>query len=82
MIYLADRGDADREDNGCGIPEEIQTRIFDPFFTTKDEEKGTGLGMAIIESILHKHEASIKVESEVGTGTKFTIAFSAFAQAI
>jgi two-component system NtrC family sensor kinase len=70
------------DDNGCGIPEEIQTRIFDPFFTTKDEDKGTGLGMAIIESILHKHEASINVESEVGTGTKFTIAFSALAQAV
>jgi signal transduction histidine kinase len=77
-----DKAFVEVEDNGCGIPEEIQARIFDPFFTTKDEDKGTGLGMAIIESILHKHQANIRVESEVGTGTKFTIAFSALAQAI
>jgi signal transduction histidine kinase len=65
------------QDNGCGIPEEIQNRIFEPFFTTKDADKGTGLGMAIIESILHKHHAKIEVESEVGIGTRFTIAFPA-----
>ena len=68
------------QDNGCGIPEEIQGRIFDPFFTTKDVGEGTGLGMAIIESILHKHQARIEVESEVGAGTRFTLVFSAFAQ--
>lgn len=65
------------EDNGCGIPEEIQHTIFDPFFTTKSPEKGTGLGMAIVESILHKHQASIHLESEVGTGTRFTLIFPA-----
>ncbi len=63
------------EDNGCGIPEEIRRKIFDPFFSTKPPEKGTGLGMAIIESILHKHNASIQLESEVGVGTKFTLIF-------
>ena len=62
-------------DNGCGIPKGIRNRIFDPFFTTKNAEKGTGLGMAIIESILHKHHARIGMESEVGVGTKFTIVF-------
>ena len=39
------------EDNGSGIPKEIQGRIFNLFFTTKSAEKGTGLGMAIVESI-------------------------------
>jgi signal transduction histidine kinase len=63
------------EDNGCGIPEEIRGRIFDPFFTTKGPDKGTGLGMAIVESVLHKHHARIEVESEVGIGTKFRIVF-------
>jgi signal transduction histidine kinase len=63
------------EDNGCGIPKEIQGKIFDPFFSTKPAEKGTGLGMAIIESILAKHHASIHLESEVGVGTKFTLVF-------
>ena len=63
------------DDNGCGIPKELQERIFDPFFTTKSSDKGTGLGMAIIQSILHHHNAVIKVESEDGKGTKFTITF-------
>ncbi len=65
------------EDNGCGIPEEIQDRIFDPFFTTKSADEGTGLGMAIVESILCKHNAEIGVKSTVGIGTKFTISFPA-----
>ena len=62
-------------DNGAGIPKDIQERIFDPFFTTKKEGKGTGLGLAIIGSILHQHHAHISVESEVGSGTAFVIAF-------
>lgn len=62
-------------DNGCGVPEELHERIFDPFFTTKSSDKGTGLGMAIIQSILHHHNAAIKFESEDGKGAKFTITF-------
>ena len=65
----------DVEDNGPGIPKEVQTRMFDPFFTTKSAEKGTGLGLAISLSILHKHDAQIEVESEEGSGTRFTISF-------
>lgn len=68
------------EDNGCGIPDDLQGRIFDPFFTTKSSEKGTGLGMAIIQSILHRHKARIHVKSEVGKGTTFTITFPIFNQ--
>ncbi|MBN2419872.1 MAG: PAS domain-containing sensor histidine kinase, partial [Deltaproteobacteria bacterium] len=50
-------------------------RIFDPFFTTKSSEKGTGLGMAVIQAILHRHKAAIKFVSETGKGTIFTITF-------
>jgi len=63
------------EDNGCGIPEEYRERIFDPFFTTKGPERGSGLGMSIVESILHKHKASVHVDSEVGKGTKISMIF-------
>ena len=63
------------EDTGCGMPEEVASRIFDPFFTTKDEGKGTGLGMAIVETIVHNHGAAIDVKSRVGVGTCFTIRF-------
>jgi signal transduction histidine kinase len=69
MIYV------DFEDNGSGIPKGTLEKIFDPFYTTKGPEKGTGLGLAIVEAILHRHHASISVESQVDIGTKFTMAF-------
>ena len=62
-------------DTGCGMPKSVQTRIFDPFYTTKDPEKGTGLGMTIVESALHNHGATIDLESTVKVGTKVTISF-------
>ncbi len=63
------------EDTGCGMPEDVIAHIYDPFFTTKEPGKGTGLGMPIVESILHKHGATIDVKSRVGVGTRFTMRF-------
>lgn len=65
----------DVEDNGPGIPQELQSRIFEPFFTTKSADKGTGLGLAITQSILHRHGGTIHVESNEGTGTRFIVSF-------
>jgi signal transduction histidine kinase len=62
-------------DNGCGIPPEIQQSIFDPFYTTKSEDKGTGLGLAVISSIIHKHNGKIELESVVHKGSRFTVSF-------
>jgi two-component system NtrC family sensor kinase len=64
-------------DNGCGIPTEIQQSIFDPFFTTKGEDKGTGLGLAVISSIVHKHNGKIQLKSVVRQGSRFTVSFPA-----
>jgi signal transduction histidine kinase len=59
------------EDTGIGIAEEDLGRVFDPFYTTK--EKGTGLGMAVSHSIIHKLKGSLTVESELGKGSRFVI---------
>lgn len=61
-------------DDGIGIPEENQARIFDPFFTTKLGAGGNGLGMHIVHNIVTGMlGGKIKLESEVGVGTSFTL---------
>jgi len=60
-------------DSGCGITDEHQSRIFEPFFTTKEVGKGTGLGLSIAYDIIQKHNGDIRVQSEPGKGTCFTI---------
>ena len=61
------------QDNGPGIPPEIQKKIFDPFFTTKPVGKGTGLGLSIAYQAIEKHHGSIQVISQLGHGTEFII---------
>ena len=58
-------------DTGCGIPQEQLNRIFEPFFTTK--RKGSGLGLMIVQRIVREHGGLIKLESNVGQGTRFRI---------
>lgn len=60
-------------DNGCGIPAEIIESIFQPFFTTKDIHEGTGMGLAMVDSIVKECGGHISVASVVGKGTVFTI---------
>jgi two-component system, sporulation sensor kinase E len=62
-------------DNGCGIDPEYFGKIFDPFFTTKDE--GTGLGLAVCSSIVHRHNGKIEVESAISQGTSIAVRFQA-----
>jgi PAS domain S-box-containing protein len=59
------------KDQGTGIPEEYLKKIFDPYFTTK--QKGSGLGLAVIYSIINKHDGNVHVESRLGVGTTFHI---------
>ncbi len=61
------------EDTGDGIAPETLSRIFEPMFTTKRMGTGAGLGLAVCEQIIREHGGSIRVWSEVGHGTRFTI---------
>jgi len=60
-------------DTGCGMEAAVQARIFDPFFTTKAAREGTGLGLAVVQAIIHKHGGELKVTSAVGEGSLFEI---------
>jgi signal transduction histidine kinase len=62
-------------DTGCGIPPENLQKIFVPFFTTKPEGKGTGLGLYNVRTIVRKYNGELTVESSVGKGTTFQLAF-------
>ena len=60
-------------DTGIGINPVDMSRIFEPFFTTKPEVKGTGLGLPVIHGIVKKHHGEIRVASEQGRGSAFTV---------
>lgn len=60
-------------DTGTGIAPDLLPHIFDPFFTTKEAGKGTGLGLATVQSIVTDHQGALTVQSTVGRGTTFTI---------
>jgi len=61
------------QDNGGGIPKEVQDRIFDAFFTTKGAGQGSGLGLDITRKIIEKHNGKIWFDSSEGKGTTFFV---------
>lgn len=64
------------KDNGIGIEKDALDKIFSPFYTNKEFDKGTGLGLYIVNNICKNHNAEISCESEVNKGTTFRITFN------
>lgn len=60
-------------DNGPGIPKENQEKVFRPFYSSKGYGKGTGLGLSIVKRIITEHKGTVKLRSQTGKGTAFTI---------
>ncbi|MBR0972730.1 ATP-binding protein [Bradyrhizobium japonicum] len=71
--YAGDYVEIEIADTGTGIPQALRERIFDPFFSTKDVGKGTGLGLSMVFGFVKQSGGGIKVTSEEGSGTIFTI---------
>ena len=63
------------EDSGHGMDQATIAKIFDPYFTTKPRGKGTGLGLSVVLGILRGYGGEIRVRSEIGKGTTFTLYF-------
>ncbi|TRX72926.1 sensor histidine kinase [Pseudomonas mangiferae] len=73
------------EDEGSGIPKAIMDRLFEPFFTTKDPGKGTGLGLALVYSIVEEHYGQITIDSpadaERQRGTRIRVSLPRYVEA-
>ncbi len=61
------------KDTGLGMAPEVLERIFEPFFSTKGPNKGTGLGLSTVLGIVNSHEGFIRVHSEAGKGSTFSV---------
>ena len=75
-----DQVQIDVEDNGSGIPQALQAQVFEPFFTTKDPGVGTGLGLALVFSIMDDMNGKVHLTSPVSQdaqcGTRVTLSLS------
>jgi signal transduction histidine kinase/FixJ family two-component response regulator len=71
VSFAADQVALHVKDTGFGIDPTLLAQVFDPFFTTK--EGGTGLGLSIVRKIVDLHQGEVRIESELGVGTRVTV---------
>ena len=69
-------------DNGMGIDESVKKELFVPFISTKKATSGTGLGLSVVDGIMHEHKGHILVESEEGKGTIFRLLFPVVSESV
>ncbi len=62
-------------DDGIGMDEKIRQRCLEPFFSTKAQRGGTGLGLAMVYGVMHRHDGTIDIESSAGHGTCARLTF-------
>jgi two-component system cell cycle sensor histidine kinase/response regulator CckA len=67
ILPIADYTALSVSDTGCGIPPGVLGKVFEPFFTTKDPGEGTGLGLALVYSIVEEHYGQITIDSPADT---------------
>jgi signal transduction histidine kinase len=68
-------------DDGPGVPPEVESRIFDPFFTTKEVGKGTGLGLSVAYALVKEHGGRISMQSGPAGGASFFVELPVIARA-
>ena len=73
VVHAAGRAVLEVEDDGPGIDPEIRARLFEPFFTLRRQGRGSGLGLAVVHSIVTAHEGEVDVRSQPGEGTRFIV---------
>jgi len=72
-VDVKGRGEIFIDDNGPGIPPELQASVLEPFFTTKPAGRGTGLGLPIARSIVERHGGTLQLQTRDGGGTRVTV---------
>ena len=68
------------EDNGPGVPKDVEARVFDPFFTTKNDRMGLGIGLTISKNIVEQMGGTIALHSSVGVGTRLVVRLPSVAE--
>ncbi|MCG6949535.1 MAG: PAS domain-containing protein [Acidobacteria bacterium] len=71
--HTAARAVLEVADDGAGIPSEAREHLFEPFFTLRRQGRGSGLGLAVVYSIVSAHDGEVDVRTSLGEGARFIV---------